>query len=274
MKILVPTDFSAQAQVAIDVALKLAKRINGEIHFFHCAENLPPDWSDKETALRKVYEQLQGKIKTVELLAEKEGVLHQSKIDTGNFLTAMIDYEQAHDFDMIVMGSHGASGKQEYFIGSNTQKVIRKLHTNMLIVKEPIEKIDFEKVIFATDLGQADREAFAIFLSYLKVFKTTEVHILTIDTPGFITQPRVLVEELQKDFKKMADDYDCKTHFIRSFTIEEGIRNYSEDLGVSLIGISNLQRHPIKRIFSGSNVEMLANHTSIPVLSIDGKILP
>ena len=147
------------------------------------------------------------------------------------------------------------------------------MHSNILIVKDPLEKIDFKKVIFATDLSQVGREAFNIFLSYLKVFKTTEVHILTIDTPGFITQPRALIEELQKDFKKMAAAFQYKTHFIRSFTVEQGIRNFSEDLGVSLIVISNLQRHPIKRIFSGSNVEMLANHTNIPVLSIDGKLL-
>lgn len=280
MKILVPTDFSDQAQIAIDVALKIAQRVKGEIHFFHCAENLPAGWSgwplrerDEEPNFKKIHDKLKEKIKKMESLASQQGVLYKSKIDSGNFLTAITAYEPTYDFDMIVMGSHGASGKQEYFIGSNTQKVIRKLHTNILIVKEPIEKIDFEKVIFATDLSPADREAFNIFLSYLKVFNTTEVHIVTIDTPGFITQPRALVDELQKDFKKMAAALDCKTHFIRSFTVEEGIRNYSEDLGVSLIGISNLQRHPIKRIFSGSNVEMLANHTNIPVLSLDGKLL-
>jgi nucleotide-binding universal stress UspA family protein len=139
-------------------------------------------------------------------------------------------------------------------------------------VKEPIESINFKKVLFATDLGLTDREAFGAFLSFLKEFKTNEVHILTIDTPGFITQPRALVKELQKDFKAMAKAFNCTVHFTRSFTVEEGIRNYSEELGVSLIGISNLKRHPIKRIFSGSNVEMLANHSIIPVLSIDGEL--
>lgn len=280
MKILVPTDFSDQAQVAIDVAVKIAQRVNGEIHFFHCTDNLPPGWSgwptrekDEEPNHRKVYDKLEGKIKNLEFLASQHGVSYQSKIDSGIFLTTLTKYESLHDFDLVVMGSHGASGKQEYFIGSNTQKVIRKMHSNILIVKDPLEKIDFKKVIFATDLSQVGREAFNIFLSYLKVFKTTEVHILTIDTPGFITQPRALIEELQKDFKKMAAAFQYKTHFIRSFTVEQGIRNFSEDLGVSLIVISNLQRHPIKRIFSGSNVEMLANHTNIPVLSIDGKLL-
>ena len=40
-------------------------------------------------------------------------------------INAIKDYAKKHGVDFIVMGSHGASGKNEYFIGSNTQKVIR-----------------------------------------------------------------------------------------------------------------------------------------------------
>ncbi|MFT7452175.1 MAG: nucleotide-binding universal stress UspA family protein, partial [Patescibacteria group bacterium] len=52
---------------------------------------------------------------------------------------------------------------------------------------------------------------------------------------------------------------------------DAGIRHLSDELGADLIAISNEKRHPIKRIFSGSNVEALVNHAEIPILSIDFK---
>jgi nucleotide-binding universal stress UspA family protein len=71
------------------------------------------------------------------------------------------------------------------------------------------------------------------------------------------------------DFKAMCGQLDCKVHFHRDWTVDAGIRHLSEGIGADLIAISNEQRHPLKRIFTGSNVEALVNHSDIPVLSID-----
>ena len=43
MKILVPTDFSSHAEFAFEAALKIAKKVGGEIHVFHAA-NVPGSW--------------------------------------------------------------------------------------------------------------------------------------------------------------------------------------------------------------------------------------
>ena len=272
-KILVPTDFSPQASIAVDAAIKIAKITGSSILLYHCSSE--PDPRLKKSAY-KVNEEYTGNksaimMQEVEKKCSAQKVSCESLINSGHFIDNIDSLVAREKFDLIVMGSHGASGKQEYFIGSNTQKVIRKVHANLLILKEPLPQINFETVLFATNLGISDQEAFANFLSFIRQFNLKKIHLLTIDTPGWFTQPRILIEERQQEFKEMADAYEVETHFLRNFTVETGIRKFSEQLNVDLIVISNYERHLLKRIFSGSNVEMLANHSDLPVLSLDRK---
>lgn len=276
-KILVPTDFSPQASIAVDAAIKIAKIIGSSVLLYHCSSEHDPrlkksayDENEEHTGNKPGLE-----VSKMMLEAEKkcsaQEVSCESLINSGHFIDNIESLVDKDKFDLIVMGSHGASGKQEYFIGSNTQKVIRKVHANLLILKESLPQINFETVLFATNLGIADQEAFANFLSFIRQFNLKKIHLLTIDTPGWFTQPRILIEERQQEFKEMADVYEVETHFLRNFTVETGIRKFSEQLNVNLIVISNYERHLLKRIFSGSNVEMLANHSDLPVLSLDRK---
>ncbi|MBK8504564.1 MAG: universal stress protein [Saprospiraceae bacterium] len=274
--ILVPTDFSPLAKIATDTATKMAMISHGEITFYHSATEIPQDWKnwplnekDKFPENQKIMSQLVRKMNSLKKHCKSLGIPCQSIVRTGPFLENLEEVVMQEKIDLIIMGSHGVSGKQEFFIGSNTQKVIRRVHSNLLIVKEPIDEIRFKKILFAASLGISDQEAFADFLSIIKIFKPEEIHLVTIDTPGFFNQPTILVKQRQKDFKKMASNLQLKTHFVRNFTIEAGIRKFSESKGVDLIVISNYERHPIKRIFSGSTVEMLANHSNLPVLSLD-----
>jgi CMP-N-acetylneuraminic acid synthetase len=129
--------------------------------------------------------------------------------------------------------------------------------------------MDFTEVLFATDLKSEDKNALRQFLSFLKPFKPEKIHILAINTMGYFSQPTLIMKELLKEFREIVQDIPCETHFYKDVSVRRGIQQFSKDQRISLIGISNHERHPIKRIFQGSNVEMLINHSYIPVLAID-----
>jgi hypothetical protein len=125
--------------------------------------------------------------------------------------------------------------------------------------------------MFPSNLTLEDMNAFKSFLKFLKPFDVKELHILAVNTSGFFNQPAQLMLEMLVDFKELAKDYDCQTHFLSDYSVEAGVRHFSEKFNIELIGISNMVKHPLKRIFQGSNVEMLVNHSEVPVLSIDRK---
>lgn len=54
---------------------------------------------------------------------------------------------------MIVMGFYGISGQNEYFIGLNIQKVVCKVYFFVLVIKDRLENVDFNKVVFVINLN-------------------------------------------------------------------------------------------------------------------------
>ncbi len=66
-------------------------------------------------------------------------------------LTELLKSAEAHNADLIVMGSHGASGFQEMFIGSNTEKVVRNSDVPVLVVKREEPEFKADKFVFASD---------------------------------------------------------------------------------------------------------------------------
>ncbi|MEZ4986035.1 MAG: universal stress protein [Saprospiraceae bacterium] len=278
MNILCPTDFSEVAGYALDAAIQLSTRLNATLHLFHCT-GVPPQWEtgEEESKELEAYKenlwlQAAEEIKKHSKYARKKGVSVEEHITHGDFLAQLAIVAKENQSDLVVMGSTGASGKREWFMGSNTQKAIRRLHLPVLVIKQPIENTVFPKAVFASGLLTEEQEVFTRFLQFSQLLGTQEVHILCIHTAGVFSPPRIVMQEALADFKALAADYDVSTHFYTDLSVEAGIRHFTEENTMNLIAISNHLRHPLKRIFNGNTVEMVVNHASIPVLSMDYEI--
>ncbi len=272
--ILVPTDFSIYSDYAFEAACKIAKLKKATLHIYHSAE-IPDDWEDLSAEQR--YKDLINKQRAIEagtFLKDLKSKAEALNIDcqyhfTGGSYIQNIDEVLAKvKVDLIVMGAHGKT-KNESMLGSQTIKTLRKVNIPILIVKNKVEQIQFERVAFASGLHQMDQRAFKKFLSFLSPFNVKEVHIVSIDTTSFFSQPTIIMQEALKDFKSIGDGFNVKTHFYQDYSVMAGIRHFVDSFSIGLIGINNHIKHPIKRIFQGSNVEGVVVESKIPVLSID-----
>jgi nucleotide-binding universal stress UspA family protein len=270
--ILVPTDFSLCAHHAFDAAVKLARRFDSIIHLLSNID-IPINWTEWTASEKAAHQKSRQLIeKTEQLLKNAQEQYADIDIRThfrgGALLEAVQSFAEQHGTDLVVMGSHGASGKNEYFIGSNTQKVVRRLHCPVLVIKEPLESIDFDKVIFASNFHQNEKEAFLKFKQFVSPFMP-EIYLLEVHTSSLADPPYILSKEAMADFAALGTPFKCKTIVHKDYSVDSGIRAFAEKIGAKLIGISNHQRRPLKRMLVGSNVEALVNHSDIPVLSID-----
>ncbi|MEL6638387.1 MAG: universal stress protein [Bacteroidota bacterium] len=273
-EILVPTDFSACANNATQVALDLAERFRGRLHLLTRIET-PSHWpSPLASASSPVNPEREQRIHNAQVLlaewqsrAQQRGVELRTHWATGPLLPLIENYVAKQGIDFVVMGSHGASGKRDYLIGSNTQKVVRTLRHSVLIIKEDISDYVLRRVIFTSNFDAHEMPAFHYLLDLLRPFQP-EIHLVQIDTASWFSQPRVLVRDAMNDFEAAAEGFVCHQHFFRDWSVDAGIRNLSTSIDAQLIGISNQYQHPLKRLLVGSNVEALVNHAQIPVLSI------
>ena len=160
-RILVPTDFSAQAENALKVAINLAQKHNSEIYVLHSMEmplhlattgdsgSLPESLFFIKLA-EKRFSELREK-PYLEDVAVNETIGHNEIYE---------DIEEAckkNNIDLIVMGSNGASGFKEMFVGSNTEKVVRTSKTPVLVIKNNHEQFDVTDFVFATDFSEEGR---------------------------------------------------------------------------------------------------------------------
>jgi len=275
MKILVPTDFGKYAEYAKETAISIAIKRNAEIHFYHSAD-IPDDWEDLsaeerylDDANKKIAIRTGKKLEHLRLDCERKGIKSEVHYTGGKFLDNIHEILDKIKFDLIVMGSHGAASKEEWFIGTKTQKVIRKFHVPTLVVKCAPSNDNYDEVVYASELLTRDEDGFRHFLDFIKLYEPKVVHLLMVNTGSFFNQPSFLVKESFKRFKSIAAEYNCQTHFYSDINIEAGIRHFSQEHKIDLIGISNLYSNKFKRIFQGSVVEMVVNHSDAPVYVVD-----
>ncbi len=274
-RILVPTDFSACAAFAAKAGALLAQKHDAALHLITCTApasgNSPTDDTpgEEDAAFTRQVNHANFLLENLKKsLGETATVIISQQVFNKSLTDAVQQYCSEKEIDMIVMGSYGASGKNEYFIGSNTQKVVRKVHLPVLVVKEPLEKVEFKHVVFASEFNLSDKPVFDKMIEFVKNDQP-EIHLLTINTSGWFGQPFGLSKAAMEGFKDHSRPLKCHLHFYRDFNVDQGIRNFSQEIQADLITISNHERHPLKRIFAGSTVEALVNHANIPVLSLD-----
>ena len=273
-RILVPTDFSACAANAANVAIELADYYDSKLFFYHNMY-LPKGWVTMTATQKEQHDEVLRSVKNNKVLIKEwedkaiaRGIPVESTYGSGNLIENLKEIVEEKEIDFVVIGSHGTSGKSEYFIGSNTQKAVRMLNCPVFIVKEDLSDYKINKVVFASGFNENEKAAFKYFLDFIRPFNP-EVHLVAINTSSWFGQPYTLMKDVMEDFKKLCTDYPCKTHFFRGWTVDGGIRTFIDLIDADLVAVSNQRRRPFKRMFSGSNVEMLVNHAGVPVLTID-----
>lgn len=272
MPIVVPTDFSECAHDAFHTACQIAQLKAEPLHLLHAAD-LPEHWeklaTEETSTLQNITTSARNQLEQLQTTAQKQGISCEYHFANSRLLPKLVALVEELDAGLVVMGSHGTSGKQEWLMGSNAQKAVRALRTKLLIVKHKIDIQQFSEVLFATGLFVDDQEALQHMLDFLQPFPVQKIHLLAVRTNSLFGPPAIVMQSALTDFANLITDYNVETHYHPDLTVERGIRDFITAHNISLVALSNHRRQPLKRFFQGSNVEMLVNHADVPVLTID-----
>lgn len=268
-RILVPTDFSAQAENALKVAAQIAQNNNSEIHLLHMLE-IPSQMNDAITGSAPIPEVMlfiQKAKETLRFLREKSylkdlTVIESIKVEKVS--QAIISYSKEHDIDLILMGSNGTSGFEEIIIGSNTEKVVRLSTAPVLIIKEEIAEFNPKNIVFASDFTEEIKKPFGKVLDLAYAFNA-HLHLVTICSPNSF-KTTALSQKIVQEFISDFDIKNYSTHIYNDTNIEKGIINFSNHINADLISLCTHGRTGLSHFFTGSISEDLANHASKPLI--------
>lgn len=269
-RILVPTDFSKHAEYALKVAAQIAKKNDGEIFLLHMLE-LPSAGNDALSRAHDIPELMFFKNAAV---AKLDDLMNSSYLE-GVKISRIIQFEmafegiikngEAHNVDLIVMGSHGASGFQEMFIGSNTEKVVRNSNVPVLVIKREEDNFNASKFVFASDFSEEIKKPFEKVVEFANKFNA-HLHLVNVNTPNNFKSTKVAqkqIDEFVAEFK--INNYS--THIYNDVNVEKGILHFAKSIDADIIGMSTHGRKGLSHFFNGSISEDLVNHAKRPVIT-------
>lgn len=259
--ILVPYDFSDCATDALRVAAKIARLSGAVIDVVHLYEQM----TDFHTENQRLREEIEAKLDKVPELPFLKGIELKKFMLRQLSLNEMFKNERLAEADLIVMGSHGATGLRG-IVGSNTQRIVRQAPMPVLVIKQHVEDFEIRDVVFASNFSAQDVEKFEAFLPMLELFDP-KVHLVKVNTPRSF--------ERSDDSNKAIDRF-LQRHGLKKFTasiyndlsIEEGILNFAKGIDADMIAMATHGRTGFFQVVNGSLTEDIVNHTNFPVLSV------
>lgn len=267
-RILVPTDFSQEAEFALKVAAQLAQKYGAEIYLLHLLDLPLHLATSQEGELPEAIFFMKLAHQRFEKFMDKpylKGIAVHETVEADITHYGINAAVEKNKIDFIVMGSSGASGVKEMFIGSNTEKVVRTATVPVLIVKNDINHFTVQNMVYACDFEPESFNAYKRALQLANEFGA-KVHLLFVNTPNnFITTQEAESNIQQFIAKHKPENYTLNIY--NDITVEQGILHFSRAIKADAIAMSTHGRKGLAHFFNGSISEDLVNHAIRPVIT-------
>jgi len=262
-KIIVPIDFSDDSVNALDFAVSIAKKIDAEImmvnviktsrfDFFKGVENVATK-GDFETLMNK-YGSFNERI--------------QYKIKKGKVYREILEEAVSEKAFLIIMGSHGVSGFEEVWIGSNTFRVVSEAPCPVITLRKEFQKRVISKVVLPIDTTFESRQKIPMTVEIAKLFDA-EIYIRGVcineednelmKVKKYVAQTRevIMKQGVSKIFDTIVEGKNKS-----KMTLE-----YANEIGADLISIMTEQESDFSINLMGSYAQYMVHHSNIPILA-------
>jgi nucleotide-binding universal stress UspA family protein len=140
--ILVPTDFSAYADCALEYAITLASTLHARVTLLHVLSTVywgtgDVPWALPATFLEELEAATQQSLEPLLQRVRAAGLEGKALVAYGSPFAGIIAMAQDHNVDLIVMGSHGRTGLQHMLLGSVAERVVRLAPCPVLVTRGP-----------------------------------------------------------------------------------------------------------------------------------------
>ena len=280
-KILVPTDFSANAMKAAVYAAEIAKKNGATIFLLHTIEPVA-DSIRQPFPLHERYltEVTNARLRELELSRSAIATTYPDiKIETelakGTVSTSILDFAEGQQIDLIVMGTKGAAGLKEIFMGSVAAGTIGRTKIPVLAIPDEYEMDEPDGILFATNHFEENTDLLNKIVEVAKLFSAT-IHVAvfvdtnTADATDYIYNGRQLnhyMDFLKKTFPGVA----FKGELLEGKEFEETVENYDTKNEVDIIAMITYPKSIWERLMRKSVTKKMAFHSKIPVLAIPAK---
>jgi len=270
-KILVAIDFSKGSFRALAYSIKLANLFSSDILMTHVIkpdskESLYANLHDK--IVEDVEKRFEDLIKKHKKELKKTSIGY--KIRDGKIHTEIANQAKYSDCDLIITGTHGVSGFEEFWLGSNARRIVTSAPCPVITIRYdfcPSQAI--EKIVMPIDSSFDTRQK-APFTCDIAELTAAEIHLLV--TSNSLSEKRTAYSYAKQTIKYI-EGRGVKVIVVETPKKPSDVINYAKSVNADLISIMTEQEVSTISLLLGASAEQVVTHSPIPVLSVHPKAL-
>jgi len=273
-KIVVAIDFSDCSINAFLHALSIAQ---------HCGTDMILVWVEKTTVEKEKFidkpndPSIASQKAMEEMIAKYQPELPDRKITfsirRGKIYKEVTGEARSSNAMLIVVGTHGASGYEEFWMGSNANKIVAASQCPVLTIRSGVNITKpLTRIVFPVDSAEETRQK-ASFVAYIAKRHQAEIHVLKLYTSKMKTLRRKVdlyasqvIRYFEEEKVKWRVDKIEVVGNISKATID-----YAKAIDANMIAIMTEQETTTANIFLGPYAHQTVNHSPFPVLSIHSR---
>ncbi len=268
-EIVVAIDFSSCSVNATRTAVMIANAFDANITLVHVSkpgsdESVYPDTQDIH--YQEAEKRLKEMVSDFRLLMKNE---IRYRIRQGRVYTEIVNEAKYNDAILLIAGTHGISGFEEYFIGSNAYRLVSLSSCPMISIRTMFQKKEIKKILFPIDSSKDTRQK-SNFAADMALKLNAEVRVLGVYDTGI------------KEIRKKVKNYSLQ---VFKFFEQKGINtsiDFAEGKKASGIILDYISIHDLDMVammsdkdsstmIIGNEAQRVINHSPVPVLSIHPK---
>lgn len=267
--IIVPVDFSPEAMHGVEMALMFAQRENTNIQMVYVqkkSEDYRPGTLEEEHKYAEnEFEKIIDKYKNHLNFDSRLRYI----IKRGKIYEEVVEQAESYKESIIIASTHGASGFEEYFIGSNAYKIIQATRNPVVTIRKRVPK-DIKKIVAPLRLHVDTRQKVPVAADVANLFGA-EIHLISVS-----------VSKNKKDSNRLASYLNQSANYLKRKGFNPIVKslhgestvtttiNYCNAVDADLLTITSSQR-PNIHVLTGSFAQQIVAKANCPVLSFTAK---
>ena len=266
--ILVPVDFTETAKKGIDYALMLTKNNAAKIvliNAWNLPETHPSMMFTLHDAVREQHESaMLDLLEKTKKETDNKNLLLEGIVDAGNIVALIKNTASKINADFIIMGTEGATGFKEVFLGSNASEVIE--HTPCPIMAIPFQAAinPPKKIVFASNFETQDIEDLKKLITWFKPFNCS-FSIIHVGDPKH--KDLNDFEDFIINAKEKLFPESFNYSYLSNDNVQDGIQEYIKNNKIDLITLSVRKHSFLQQFLNRSLTKKIAYHTTIPLIA-------
>lgn len=269
--IIVPIDFSKDSLNGLKMAVFLSKKMDCHIQMVFVQDKV-----QDHARFSLVEEKNDATLKFEKLVLEYTPKIGKGSrlnyiIKKGKIYKKIVEQAEAFEDSMLVCSTHGASGFEALFIGSNAFRIVTATDRPVITIRHGRFHKQLKKIILPIDISADSRQKVPLTAELAQLFDA-EVHVVGVTSWG-AEDIEAKVKAYTHQVYEFLDANKIKVvkEYLHGDNITDVILDYAQKVNADLISIMSEQSISISNFVLGSYAQQMLNKSKIPVLIVHPK---